>query len=128
MKTLHYNLKKKWFDMILSGEKKEEYREIKPHWISRLLPKDYLKYSPAKNITPEFLLTDYNGAAAFYSLKQDFESIVFRNGYSSDAREMTVELLALDIDTGKEEWGAVPGKQYFTHRLGKVISTRNIKP
>ena len=23
-------IKKKWFDMILSGEKKEEYREIKP--------------------------------------------------------------------------------------------------
>ena len=29
---LHLNLEKKWFDMILSGEKKEEYREIKPYW------------------------------------------------------------------------------------------------
>ena len=28
-------IKKKWFDMILSGEKKEEYREIKPYYISR---------------------------------------------------------------------------------------------
>ena len=28
MKTLHLNLKKQWFDMILSGEKKEEYREL----------------------------------------------------------------------------------------------------
>ena len=26
-------IKKKWFDMILSGEKKEEYREIKPYKI-----------------------------------------------------------------------------------------------
>lgn len=24
-------IKRKWFDMILSGEKKEEYREIKPY-------------------------------------------------------------------------------------------------
>ena len=24
-------IKKKWFDMIVSGEKKEEYREIKPY-------------------------------------------------------------------------------------------------
>ena len=24
-------IKKKWFDMILSGEKREEYREIKPN-------------------------------------------------------------------------------------------------
>ena len=26
-------IKKKWFDMILSGEKKEEYREIKPYYV-----------------------------------------------------------------------------------------------
>ena len=25
-------IKKKWFDMIASGEKKEEYREIKPYY------------------------------------------------------------------------------------------------
>lgn len=36
MRILHLTLKKKWFDMILSGEKKEEYREIKPYWIKRL--------------------------------------------------------------------------------------------
>ena len=29
-------IKKKWFDMILSGEKKEEYREIKRYYESRL--------------------------------------------------------------------------------------------
>ena len=28
-------IKKKWFDMILSGEKKEEYREIKPYYDTR---------------------------------------------------------------------------------------------
>lgn len=28
-------IKGKWFDMILSGEKKEEYREIKPYYKSR---------------------------------------------------------------------------------------------
>jgi len=36
LKTLHLTLKKKWFDMIVSGEKKEEYREIKPYWSKRL--------------------------------------------------------------------------------------------
>jgi len=36
MNILHLNLKKKWFDMIASGEKKEEYREIKPYWNKRL--------------------------------------------------------------------------------------------
>lgn len=28
-------IKKKWFDMILLGQKKEEYREIKPYWTTR---------------------------------------------------------------------------------------------
>ncbi|GJH39859.1 hypothetical protein RCZ04_04090 [Capnocytophaga sp. HP1101] len=41
MNTLHLTLKKKWFDMILLGEKTEEYREIKPYWTKRLLGKSY---------------------------------------------------------------------------------------
>ena len=36
MKILHMTLKKKWFDIILSGVKTEEYREIKPYWDTRL--------------------------------------------------------------------------------------------
>ena len=36
MKILHLTLKKKWFDMIASGEKTEEYREIKAYWANRL--------------------------------------------------------------------------------------------
>ena len=39
MKTLHLNLKAKWYDMIKSGIKKEEYREIKPFWEKRLFEK-----------------------------------------------------------------------------------------
>lgn len=31
--VLYLNLKRKWFDMIVFGEKKEEYREIKFYWI-----------------------------------------------------------------------------------------------
>jgi hypothetical protein len=41
MKILHLTLKKKWFDMIASGEKKEEYREVKDYWHSRLMFKEY---------------------------------------------------------------------------------------
>lgn len=41
MKILYLTLKKQWFDMIASGEKPEEYREIKPYWQSRLEGKEY---------------------------------------------------------------------------------------
>lgn len=37
MKILHLTLKKKWYDMIESGEKTTEYREDKPYWQKRLL-------------------------------------------------------------------------------------------
>ena len=41
MKILHLTLKKKWFDLIASGEKKHEYREDKPYWKTRLVGKEF---------------------------------------------------------------------------------------
>lgn len=41
MTTLHLTLKRKWFDQIVSGTKKTEFREIKPHWQTRLEGKTY---------------------------------------------------------------------------------------
>ena len=41
MKVLHLTLEKKWFDMIASGKKREEYRAMKPYWQKRLLNKSY---------------------------------------------------------------------------------------
>ena len=40
MKTLYLNLKKQWFDMIKTGEKTEEYRDIKDFWFIRFENKD----------------------------------------------------------------------------------------
>lgn len=39
--TLHLVLKRKWFDMIAVGEKREEYRQIKPFWTTRLFCHEY---------------------------------------------------------------------------------------
>lgn len=41
MTTLHLILKRKWYEMIESGEKPEEYRENKPYWQKRLLSGKY---------------------------------------------------------------------------------------
>lgn len=51
MKTLTLSLKKPWFNIIKSGEKKEEYREIKPHYIRQFIKLESLKYD---------LIRDYN--------------------------------------------------------------------
>ncbi len=36
MKILDLVLKGKWYDMIESGEKSEEYRDFIQHWVSRI--------------------------------------------------------------------------------------------
>lgn len=100
MEILHLTLKKKWFDMILSGEKKEEYREIKPYWLKRLSKNGFLK---------------------------EFSFVKFKNGYSKNAPEITMEVLSISINWGVYEWGAENDNKYFVIRLGQKISQRNIK-
>ena len=39
--TLTLVVSKEWFDMIVSGEKTEEYRAIKSYWINRLIQAKY---------------------------------------------------------------------------------------
>lgn len=42
-------IKRKWFDMILSGEKKEEYRDIKPYYDTKHYEVTKENYMGAKN-------------------------------------------------------------------------------
>lgn len=93
MKTLTLPLKKKWFDMIKSGEKKEEYRERKDYWFNRF----YHSMNP-------------DGTSCKY------DRLVFTLGYpKSDDTERRLEFKnpKIRIGTGRTEWGAEPGKQYF---------------
>lgn len=90
----------KWFDMILCGIKKEEYREIKPYYTSRF-----------KTIG----LLDRYGLPTVMKTR-----IILRNGYSSTSRQAEVEV-SLDIKKGREEWGAILGQEYYCLRIENVI-------
>ena len=94
-------IKKKWFDMILSGEKQEEYREIKPYWTTRFR-KDFGSSE-----------SDFNKYLESGIL--DFE-VQFRNGYSSNSPRVNANI-HLVRGTGKEEWGAEPGKEYYVLQI-----------
>lgn len=39
-KILQLSVAEPWYSMLASGEKKEEYRDIKPYWIKRLCVND----------------------------------------------------------------------------------------
>lgn len=93
-------IKKKWFDMILSGEKKEEYREIKPYYKSRFQNAGMLD--------------------SFGRVTSSYGWVIFRNGYSGDSPEIKAKC-RLRIKTGRPEWGAEPGKTYYTLMIGTAV-------
>ncbi len=68
MKILHLTLKRKWFDLIASGQKTIEYRVWKSYWQSR-----FLKRAP--------------GCMKWVK----FEEVHFRNGYAKDSPFMRVK-------------------------------------
>ena len=91
-------IKKKWFDMIKSGEKKEEYREIKPYYFSRF------KKLPLYDFRED---------------KMTFE-VIFRNGYSKSSPELKCKC-KIRIGQGKEEWGAESNKEYYILEILEVL-------
>lgn len=93
-------IKKKWFDLIVSGQKKEEYR----------LPTKYYE-SRFNNL--------WQSSPAGYEAER---KIRFRNGYRSDSPTITVTV-TLDFGEGRPEWGAEPGQQYFILRIKEVERT-----
>lgn len=127
MKTLHLTLKKKWFDMIDSGEKLEEYREIKPYWGARLLyniPVPWGGYlTPWRDIERGDF--EFNGWSNFISPNSIFEKydvVKARNGYAKDSPVWIRKFLGTELREGKPEWGAEPGKKYFVIKLGERIN------
>lgn len=89
-------IKKKWFDMIASGEKKEEYRELKPYYHKRIK----------------------NTFGFDYKNKQ--VEIIFRNGYRADSPKLKCKC-KLKIGHGKEEWGAEPNKEYYILEILEIL-------
>lgn len=99
MKILRLTLKKKWFDMIVSGEKKEEYREIKPYWQKRLFHPFY----------PQILQF------------REYDAVEFRNGYRKDSGKVLFKCQGIDANVGKTEWGAPAGTTVFIIKLGEKL-------
>ena len=109
MKTLHLNLKKQWFDMILSSEKKEEYRDMTEYWAKKF-------YKPGCYNSDDLRPISENP-----NMFKKFQTITFSNGYSKDRRQFEIKLNHFGIHTGRKEWGAEKDKQYFVLHLGDVV-------
>lgn len=123
-RVLHLHLKRKWYDMIVSREKGEEYRLITDYWCNRFLYQtekcstfesiSHLLNSPSVYGNPESVMEHLN-----YMFKI-FDLIVFENGYG-DVPVTVTEWGGIEIKKGKQEWGAVPGENYFTILIGNLL-------
>lgn len=104
-------IKKKWYDMILSGIKKEEYREIKPYYDSRLLTLF------GAIIADDELL---QGEAVPEEIRREaVQPVIFRNGYGRNCPQF-LAYCTLAIKEGCQEWGAEPGVKYYTLQIQEI--------
>ena len=91
VKTLHLTLTRKWFDMVKSGEKREEYRETKTYWKSRLCTRNE------------------RGVYLF----KPFTHVEFRNGYGKNLPYMRFKITELTVGIGDPKLGAPLNKNVF---------------
>ena len=109
-------IKKKWFDMILSGEKREEYRDIKEYYETRfqnlfgaITIYPFIEDYSASDTTPASIFlhrSEYEllqGEAVPEEIRKDsVQEIIFRNGYSKNSKEIKARC-RLRIGKGRPE-------------------------
>ena len=111
-RILYLTLKKKWFDLIVSGEKKEEYREVTDYWMSRLAG------IKGCGTSYNFTLLCNKG-----NIGREYDFIMFRNGYNKNSPAVMIECKGIKVGQGKKKWGA-PDHKVFIIKLGGIVSTQ----
>jgi ASC-1-like (ASCH) protein len=111
MKKLKMTLKKEWFDKIKSGEKKQEFREVKKHWIQRLTGEGTI------------IGIDYDYILLYVPKKYD--TVLFTNGYSKNSPQIEVEVK--NIELRRNITCPLGYGDFFVINLGNVISNLDVR-
>lgn len=116
--------------MILSGEKTEEYRDIKPYWIRRLVnidsPEEYKGENKLAADNIHYDAQNYQWdevLKAYYASYKEFDIIRFTNGYAKGVPTFDIESKGTEYGEGFVKWGANGTSNYFVLKLGKILST-----
>ena len=101
-KVLTLNVSKQWFNMIVAGEKTEEYREIKPYWASRLVNQ--------QAESGEVLFDEFGGYCRVIGKLEykPYTHVLFINGYRKDSPRIQKEIESIAIGNPKK--GLCPDK------------------
>ena len=101
-KVLTLTVNKEWFSRILSGEKTEEYREIKKYWVSRLVNQ--------QAESGDVLFDEFGGYCRVIGKMEykPYTHVLFINGYRNDSPRIEKEIESISI--GKPKKGLCPDK------------------
>lgn len=125
--ALCFVLKRRWFDMIQSGEKPEEYREITPYWIKRLFCNRVyspLRLFPLTKKEISYFASNHEALAKALDaglVVPKAEAALFYMGYAKDRPQLAHLIQGIKVGTGRPQWGAEPGKEYLVIQLGERI-------
>ena len=131
MKTVTYNgvsgflmpmtLKRMWFDKILAGEKKIEYRSGSDYWINRLrrgnLPK-FIRFANGYSKDARAFTIEVIGVNAMID-DVDFEDIMDRDTFEHEFSDETIA-----VDSEEYENGIAPS--WFEIKLGRIVKKENM--
>ena len=113
VKILHLPLKAKWFNMQESGEKPEEYREITPYWIKRMVDTHSLGRKLLYNM-PDIAASFIRSGCVHI---KGYTHVCFRYGYTQ--RCFINRIDSITIGRGNPEWGAPTDRDVFIIRHHK---------
>lgn len=108
-KILTLTVSKQWFDMIVAGEKTEEYRDIKSYWINRLLQ---AKYGESDEYRKVAMHSEFDMLISNFKLKEllkketarfiPYTHVLFINGYRKDSPRIEKEIESITIGKPKK--------------------------
>lgn len=120
METLDLVLKYAPYDLIEEGEKKEEYREIKPYWCKRIKGLARVcPYSLPSSVEGE-RICQMSGTKCPSGNKIKYDKIKFRRGYTKTS--MIYEIESMRVGYGNPEWLAPQDKMVFILKLGNKLN------
>lgn len=127
-RVLHLPLKGEWYDMIASGEKREEYREFKEYYIARFV-------EMRNTLLGQVIYTKLTShLVSYYAMNKDrfisdllsgvlrlkdYDEVRFSRGYTN--RTMAYEVLGLRFGFGDVAWGAPAYATCFIIDLGELL-------
>lgn len=117
--VLKLTVKKEWFDLIKSGEKTEEYREVKSYWESRfqLYKGKRMSANEWDRFYDEYFSLDNKHHISFVN----YTHVEFKNGYAKDAPTIITKCNGISVGNPTQKGSQLFDKDVFIISIGDIV-------